>query len=464
MGQINAAAEVAARDPRTQLVVFKQLTFSVGGDALAVRESIKTAKDLCGKTVALQAYGPHTEYLNKILTDAGCSGGIKGVTIKWTKDLTGKTGQTPSDAIRFDPKVDAVFVISPDAAVLSSNDKVGTGAEGSVKGVRILLSTKTASRIIADVYAVRSDYFKTNRVKVQQFENALTLAEEALIQTVKKGAKTPEYKAIFTAAAEILLDSKQAFADAEGLYADCEFVGLSGNIAFFANQNNPRSYEKVRGEAQSALVALGMLSKPVIVSSAGWDYNQTKAGAVEAQAAAPAVERFDRAQVAQVAQQASTGSGELFSFEVRFTPEQSDFPLDKYADAFKRATDLASTYGGAIISVEGHSDPMGYLRARKSGNPETVLKQTETAAKNLSLARANKVRDGVVAYAKAKGTTLDGSAFAVVGNGIWKPKNGVEPNGLPKAPTSEAEWQANMRVEFRIIQVEAESKVFKPLN
>jgi hypothetical protein len=32
----------------------------------------------------------------------------------------------------------------------------------------------------------------------------------------------------------------------------------------------------------------------------------------------------------------------------------------------------------------------------------------------------------------------------------------------PCAPASEAEWLANMRVEFRIIQVEAEASVFKP--
>ena len=50
------------------------------------------------------------------------------------------------------------MAISPDALKLTSNGTVGTGSEGSVKGARMLLSTKTASRIIADVYAVRKDY------------------------------------------------------------------------------------------------------------------------------------------------------------------------------------------------------------------------------------------------------------------------------------------------------------------
>ena len=61
------------------------------------------------------------------------------------------------------------MAISPDALKLTSNGTVGTGAEGSVKGARMLLSTKTASRIIADVYAVRKDYFDTHRAEVQKF-------------------------------------------------------------------------------------------------------------------------------------------------------------------------------------------------------------------------------------------------------------------------------------------------------
>lgn len=465
MGMVNMAAEVASRDPRTQPIVIYQHTFSVGGDALVVRESIKTAKDLCGKTIALQAYGPHLEYLNTVINSAGCTGGVKSVKLKWVKDLTGRSGQTPADALRSDPSVDAVFVISPDAAELSAGGRIGTGAEGSVRGARIFMSTKTANRVIADVYAVRADYYKANRDKVLQFVNALTLAEEKLKDTVRqKAARPADYKAVFQASAKILLDSEQAIADAEGLYADCEFVGLAGNIAFFANPQNPRSFDNIKSEVQGALVALGMLSRSVAVAQAGLDYNAIRAGAVAAQAAAPVVERFNRDQVAQLAQQSDkVASGELFSFEVRFTPEQSDFPAAQYAQAFERVVDLASKFGGAIISVEGHSDPLGYLRVKKEGQPQTVLKQTETAAKNLSLSRANKVRDGVMAHARAKGVTLDPSQFAVVGQGIWKPKNGVEASGLPKAPTTEVEWQANMRVEFRIIQIEAESKAFKPL-
>ena len=79
---------------------------------------------------------------------------------------------------------------------------------------------------------------------------------------------------------------------------------------------------------------------------------------------------------------------------------------------------LAATYGGAVITVEGHSDPLGYLQAKKDGASPVVLGRTQQSAKNLSVSRAIGVRDSVIAFAKAQGIGLDPSQFAVVGHGI----------------------------------------------
>ena len=57
---------------------------------------------------------------------------------------------------------------------------------------------------------------------------------------------------------------------------------------------------------------------------------------------------------------------------------------------------------------------------------------------------------------------LDESQFATIGHGILKPKNGMC-GADPCAPKTEKQWRDNMRVEFRIIQVEAEADVFQPL-
>jgi outer membrane protein OmpA-like peptidoglycan-associated protein len=105
---------------------------------------------------------------------------------------------------------------------------------------------------------------------------------------------------------------------------------------------------------------------------------------------------------------------------------------------------------------------MGYLRKQKEGAPVLVLGQVKQSAKNLSISRAQEVRDNIVQYASAKGIALDSSQFAVIGHGISAPKTGIC-GDLPCAPKNEEQWRSNMRVEFRIIQVEAEESAFNPL-
>lgn len=461
LGMINMATEAANRDPRTKPVAIYQLTWSAGGDALVVKQSIKATKDLRGKTVALQAYGPHVDYLSKILADAGLT--PKDVNIRWTADLTG-SAKSPAAALR-DAGVDAALVIIPDALALTSSGTVGTGAEDSVKGARILLSTKTANRIIADVYAVRSDYLQSNRAEVEKFVQGLLQGEEALRKLVaNKQARATEFKDAMSAAARELLDSAQAVSDAEGMYRDAEFPGVAGNAAFFTKTENPRGFVTLNKEIQSAFASLGLLARAAPLEHAAWDYRRLGAGADVA--AAPEARRFDADKVASmVARRQSEGKlqeGQLFSFEVFFKPNQDKFTTDLYGDAFKRVTGLAATYGGAIITVEGHSDPMAYLRAKREGAPDVVLGRTQQSAKNLSLSRAIAVRDSLIAYAKAQGVSLDSSQFAVVGHGITNPKTGICGSD-PCPPKTEAEWQSNMRVEFRILQVEAEASAFKPL-
>jgi len=458
MGMINMATEVLSQDPRTQPVIVYQLTWSTGGDCLVVKDGIKTVADLKGKTIALQAYGPHVDWMTTELADAGLS--PTDVKIKWVQNLTvtpKDAVNNPANALRSDPGVDAVFVISPDAFALTSNGTVGTGAEDSVKGARILMSTKTADKVIADVYAVRADFLSRYRSEVEKFAKGLMAAEEQLRNLVaSKDAKKAEYQTTFSAAAKVLMDSPNV-ADAEGLYGDCRYVGHTGNVKFFATPSEPRNLENITNETQEAFLVLGLLSKKVAVTHANWDYAVLAAGLANVNVAS--TPRFDTSKVATAIdrreKQGLSQEGELFSFYVYFEPNQNSFPAEKYSDKFAQVVDLASTHGGAVITVEGHSDPLGFLKSQKSGSSDIVLGRIRQSAKNLSVTRANALRDGILAYAQAKSIALDQSQFVVIGHGIEKPKHAN--------PRTELEWKGNMRVEFRIIQVEAEADVFRPL-
>jgi len=458
VGMITAAAELLNADERTKPVIIYQLSWSAGGDALVVKSNIRNAKDLKGKRVAIQAYGPHVDYASRILRDAELS--FSDVTVKWLPDLTG-TDHSPMAAF-YEQDIDAAFVIIPDALALTSGGSGGTGAEDSVKGARILLSTKTADKVIADVYAVRQDFLNNNRKTVEAFVSGLLEGEEALAELFKS-KQDPVYQQMLQASGKMLLDSAEATADVEGLYADANHAGLQGNLRFFTSTNFPRRLAVIGSEISDGLHQAGVTSQPVRLAQANFDYGLLGSGV--SQAVAPAKPRFDESKVAQMInkrQQQPSQQGELFSFNVYFQPNQKAFSTSLYKDAFSRVTELASTYGGAIISIEGNSDPMAYLRARKEGAPPMVLGQIKQSARNLSLARAQEVRDSVIRQAASQSISLDPSQFAVTGNGIASPATGMC-GAVPCAPATEQEWRSNMRVVFRIIQVEAEADVFKPL-
>jgi len=450
MGMINTYSELLNASPDTQPVVVLQLTWSTGGDCLVVRDTVRTPKDLKGKTIALQQYGPHVEYMDQILRDAGMQ--WSDVTIKWCEELYDTNGRPddPAAILRGDPSVAAVFCISPDAAALTSNMTTGTGAEGSVKGARVLLTTKTASRVIADVYAVRRDFFDANRDWVEKFVRT-HLDSQAAVNGMMK-ARSGDMQKLLSLGADKLLDNPQATADMEGLLADCTFALAAGNADFFAGTGNLVGFEPTVKRNQSWLVAQNFLTVAQSVNHAKWDY--AKFG-VTAGAAAPRVAFKEAA-----AQKAVAESGDqniLFEFEILFGPNQNDFNEAQYGAQFQRALELSATYSGAVLEIVGHSDPYRYLRMKiKEKASEEVLTRQRQAGMNLSLQRSNSVRDSLVAYATSRGITTNPTQFITTGKGYDDPK-------VPE-PRSEDDLVKNRRVQFRIVNIESESaEIFEPL-
>ncbi len=69
-----------------------------------------------------------------------------------------------------DKSIDACCVITPDMLGLTGGfDSAGTGAEGTVAGAHVINSTQQMSRSIADVYAVRQDWYNANKETVKKF-------------------------------------------------------------------------------------------------------------------------------------------------------------------------------------------------------------------------------------------------------------------------------------------------------
>lgn len=458
VGQINMAIELLSKDPRTKPVIIYNLTRSTGGDCLVVKPGINKIQDLKDKTAAIQSCGPHVEFNGTVLDSAGLK--ITDMKIVWTKDLTGSK-ETPGQAFISDPNVDACFVISTDANALTSGGKVGDGSEGSVKGARSLFSTKTACNVIYDVYAVRADYLASNPENVAKFVHALFMAEENLsLVMANSNTRKAEYDKILSSAGKIILDSEQATSDVVGLYGDCEYVGYVGNIKFLATPTELRRLETLTSDIQEALIGLGLLSGKMELTKAGFDYEALKKGLIKTVAAvAP---KFQVAEVAKVIDQKSKqgDDGSIFSFEILFSPNQNTFNTELYKADFDRALELAATYGGAILTVEGHADPTQYIDKKAAKAQDLVLTRIRQSAKNLSLTRAIAFREGLLNYGKTKSVIMDPSQFAVVGHGFEQPKTGLK-GGEPVRPKDQQEWASNMRVVFKLIPVgDTEATVF----
>ncbi len=462
-GMINMAADITEADPRTEMVAIYQHAWSNGADALVVRDPVRTPEDLSGARIVTQAYGPHLEYMTRILADARRSVAEKGGTwappkIVYTRDLLGFDAHTPGRAFLADKGLDAAFVVKPDALVLTSGGTTGTGAEGSVKGAHILLSTKSASRLLSEVYVVRKDFFEENRETLQQFVDALFKAEEKTRENVLK--LIVDWEAV----ARHLLDDPGATEEAKSLWADVETVGMRGNVDW-SSPESPRSFKAVNDEIQSAFVQRGFMTSAYAFDMAGWDYGNLAGGLFDQRRAE--LPGFDESRASKVVDELKQ-SGDLeketlFEFNIQFKPNQQGFSAAQYQDEFERVIELASTYGGAVLTIEGHSDPLNYLRKKAKGAAQHQLRSIRQAAKNLSVNRAMSVRDAVIDFAEEEGVSMDESQFVTVGYGITEPKTGMC-GGDPCPPQTEAEWLSNMRVNFRIVQVEAEASVFTPPN
>lgn len=495
--QMTLASDVLGSDPATKPVVLFQLTWSAG-DHIVARESVKTINDFKGKKFALQQGGPHVG----LLDDALKAGGLKwsDITVVWVKDLTGADG--PAELMKKDASIDAVCVISPDMLGLTGGlDKKGSGAEGTLKGAHVAVSTAQMSRSIADVYAVRSDFFKANRDWCEKFTAGYLKATKQLIDWKNayndgKG-KSPEYINLLKMTqgiyGEKVLPTVEV--DAHGLVSDASFVGLPGNVVFFNDSGNLNGFDAKLKSGLDLATTLGAAKERFGFDKSGFDW-QKLAGLAGLTYEEP---KFSgggfKAEGIDVFPNQNLDDRTLVSFAINFEANQEKFSMDVYGAEFKRVIQATSTFGKAAIVIRGHADPtktlvdfikagmakkiitregdgskerpyayklngkaldltatndvMKHIAAGDFQGSDPNPQETMQAALNLSQVRAEEVKKSIVEYAKKNGLNLDPSQIQPVGMGIREP--------VVAKPSNMDEAKRNMRVEFRLVRVNPEA-------
>lgn len=494
---IGLASEVIGSDPRTKGVVIMQMTWSAG-DHMVVRQPIRTVSDLKGKTVSLQQGGPHVGMLDDILKTARLT--WDDIKVVWAKDLTG-SADSPPELFRKRNDIDACFAITPDMAGLCGGlQNTGTGAEGSVKGARVLVSTAELSRSIADVYVCRKDFYDANKELVTKFVAGYLKACEEIIDLKKeyesKGSTV--YKNLLQLTQDIYGKTTiPTVEDAHGLLADCTFVGYPGNVAFFTEKGSLHGFDSFLQSALALATSRGYAKERMALFPSGLDYQSPVFVKYLTKTDVGRVGRF-RAEAVQSEIEALSAGGALdertiVSFTINFEPNQETFSSELYAAEYQRVVETADKYGNAVIAIRGHADPSKTLldlvragmqkgvlrRTGTQGNysyslngqpmdlgatgalskliesgafdgvPDYNPRETMQAALNLSRARAETVRESIIEYAKKRGINIDLTQIQPVGVGIREP--------FIAKPRNPEEAKQNMRVEFRLVRVQAEA-------
>lgn len=498
-------SEALNASPETKPVCILRLTWSLG-DHLVATDDIKMLQDLKGATVIFQRGGPHVGLVDDTLRAADLK--WSDITAVEVDDLTGDNG--PAEAFRkavaSGKKKVVACVITPDMIGLCSGlESVGSGAEGTVKGSHVVNTTSTMSRSIADVWWVRADYLKDHRDEVEKFVAGYLKATVELVKMrnnyesgADKGSFTkgtgPQYKAALTFAqttfgADVLPTLEE---DAHGLLLDAEFAGLPGQISFFEDEGNLNNFDKKLKVALDLATQQGYAKSRAGFDTARWDYRRiAEIAGIEYKK--ESTSGRIQAESLNINPDADFGDKTIYSFTINFDPNQTTFSSDRYGTEFQRALEQASTFGNAVILIRGHSDTnlvLAHLvRAglkkgiiKRTGGPgnrqyflngkpldlnstSTLVKLISSgafdgdneynprekmqAALSLSQTRAENVAKAVEAFAKVKGVTLDATQLQPLGVGINDPLIG--------RPTGPQDSLKNMRVEFSIIRVPAES-------
>lgn len=492
------ASEVINKDPRTKPRMVFQLTWSLGDHMVAI-DKVKNLNGLKGMRIAYQEGGPHIGLIEDSLQAAGLT--WSDITPVTCKNLSGK--DSPAEAL-CNGQADVACVISPDMIGLCSGiDKRGSGAEGTVKGARVINSTSTMSHSIADVYVVRSDWFEKHNDLTEKFMVGYFQACEQLLAWKKLYSDGKGKSAEYVEALKLAQRTWGAEAiptienDAHGLVCDANFVRIVGNESFFSDPNNLIGFEAKQKQALELAVKLGYTKEKFGFVKPEWDYKKLSEAAGLKYIPPVRAEGRIRTEVVDFSKDLEDNT--IVSFTVQFEPEQSTFPIESYGADFQRVLQSASTFGNAAILIRGHSDPTlalqhflwsakakglvtgtagsyffkgqpmaladtksvmaaiqeenlaGQYRQDRSGAtvPVPDPRSTVSAALTLSLTRAAAVRQVIQDFAKAKNIALDLSQIQPQGVGIAEPL-------VPK-PASLAEAKRNMRVEFRVVRVAAEA-------
>src|SRR5262245_2184587 len=237
------------KDSRTVPVVCQQIDWSGGGDGVVARGEIRNMNDLRmrdgkRKKVVLAQNSPSHYLIMSLLIDAGIDPG--DLDFKWAADA-------PSAAKIFvqDSSFDAFVGWSPDIYVVT--DKL--------KGSRLVVTTGTANHLIADVWAVRNDFYRDHPEIVSGLVQGIFEGMDMVRKDPKNAARA------LSMAYKIPEEDCQNMVGKDGgiTEGDAHLTNYRENSKFFLDPFNPANFEVVFNSASTIYKSLGTIDNTVPV-------------------------------------------------------------------------------------------------------------------------------------------------------------------------------------------------------
>ena len=395
--------------------VMQQVDWSNGGDGIVVRGDIKEVSDLRGKKVVLAQNSPSHYFLLSMLVNAGVQ--PAEVEYKFTA-----TAFEAAAAFNQDKSLDACVSWAPDIYSVSE-----------IQGNKLLVTSATANRLIADVWFARADFARDNPGICEAIVRGVFDAMQEMEDPQKKNEAARLLSSFFN------IDAVEISA----MFGDFYATNWGDNFQFMVNRNYLANFERVWNNAYRVYRKVGSTSKPRVAFDQVMDNTFIKKLAEvepyksQVNASKPFLPtEISDEEVESTAFLTTThyihffpNSADVFRKQVReVNGEQREQLYDPNVNfILDRIGEQIGQFETSRIAIEGHTD------ASKKGQVDEQL------VKELSRRRAESVRDALV----NKFEQLEASRFTVVGRGWDKP---VESGNHAK----------NRRVEVRILPAEAQ--------
>src|SRR5437773_1929563 len=405
------------KDTRVMPRVYQQVDWSNGGDGIVVRDTIKTLADVRGKTMVLAQNSPSHYFVLNALINAGVQ--PAEVEFKFTQDAF-----QAAAAFNADKRLAGVVSWAPDIYNLEK-----------VKGNRVLVTTSTANKLIADVWFARADFATDNADIMEGLTRGIFDGMQEL-----KGQDAKAKVAKLMAAGYSIPES-----DALGMLGDAHSTNYAENRDFFLNQNNPTNFERTWATSYFLYKKINAVTEQTPFDQV-LDFTVIQKLGAEPKYASQKNEydfRFAPASAGSI--QGEKNEILTKTVVIHFFPNSWDpgTKVTRHTDGkdveelydpnvsfvVEEVGKLAGQYGAARIIIEGHTDA-----SMKGQIPKSLVQE-------LSLNRANAVKEGIV----RKFASIQPNQFSAVGVGWDQPADPADPDNNAK----------NRRVEIKVYPAEA---------